>query len=105
MLSNVINDNQKDWDVHLPKAMFAYQTSLHESIGFSPFLVNYGCSAMLPIDVMFGIVASSSEGANKVPSYVEEVTLSFKTAYNNIRHSIEKPTKPTSLDTIKSLWV
>ena len=41
MLSKVINDNQKDWDIHLPKALFAYRTSIHESTGFSPFLVTY----------------------------------------------------------------
>ena len=93
MLSKVISDNQKDWYVHLPKALFAYRTSLHESTGFSLFLVNYEHSAMLPIDVMFGRVSSSSEGANEVPTYVEEVGLLLKTAYNNIRQSIEKTHK------------
>ena len=42
---------------------------------------------------MFGRVSSSSEGAKEVPSYVEEVGLSLKTAYNNIRQSIEKTHK------------
>ena len=36
MLSKVINDNQKYWDIHLPKALFSYRTSLHESTGFLP---------------------------------------------------------------------
>ena len=34
MLSKVISDDQKDWDVHLPKAMFANRTSIHESTDF-----------------------------------------------------------------------
>ena len=46
---------------------------------------------MLPIDVMFGRVSSSSEGAKEVPSYVEEIEV--ETAYNNIRQSIEKTHK------------
>ena len=55
---------------------------------FYLFLGNYECSAMLPIDVMFGRV-SSSEGAKEVPSYVEQVGLLLETAYNSIRQSIE----------------
>ena len=93
MLSKVVNENQKDWDAHLPKALFAYRTSLHESTGFSPFFVNYGRSATLPIDVMLGRMSSSSEGGKEVSEYVEQVTLSLKAAYNKIRQSIEETHK------------
>ena len=65
MLSKVVNENQRDWDTHLPKALFAYRTSLHESTGFSPFFVNYGRSAILPIDVMLGRMPLSSEREEK----------------------------------------
>ena len=47
MLSKVVSDNQKDCDIHLPKVLFAYRTSIHESTGFSPFLVTYGWSFYL----------------------------------------------------------
>lgn len=52
MLSKVVNENQRDWDNHLPKVLFAYRTSIHESTGFTPFLINYGRSATLPVDIM-----------------------------------------------------
>ena len=29
MLSKMVNENQKDWDIHLPKALFAYRTAIH----------------------------------------------------------------------------
>ena len=42
-LSKVVSENQKDWDSHIPKALFAYRTAFHESSGDSLFLVNFGC--------------------------------------------------------------
>ena len=31
MLSKMVNENQKDWDVHLSKALFAYRTAIHDN--------------------------------------------------------------------------
>jgi len=42
MLSKVVSDNQKDWDIHLPKVLFAYRTSIHESTGFPISLLIMG---------------------------------------------------------------
>ena len=39
MLSKMVKENQKDWDLHIPKALFAYLMSLHESTGFSLFVL------------------------------------------------------------------
>ena len=64
--------------MHLPKVLFAYRTSIHESTGFSPFLVTYGQSATLPIDVMLNRVPLSSKGGKGIPEYVEQVGLSLK---------------------------
>ena len=44
MLAKVTQQNQKDWDVHLPHVLFAYCTSIHESTGFSPYYINFGQS-------------------------------------------------------------
>jgi len=42
--------HQDDWDQHLTAAELAYNTSLHASTGFSPFFLNYGQHAHLPLD-------------------------------------------------------
>ena len=42
ILSKMVKVNQIDWDLHIPKALFAYKRSLHESTGFSLFHVNFG---------------------------------------------------------------
>ena len=54
MLAKVIADHQRDWDEHIQIALFAYRTAIHDSKGYTPFLVMFGRSPTLPIDVMLG---------------------------------------------------
>ena len=42
------------WDDHLPPLMLAYQSSVHESINFTPHHIMFGREVRLPIDIMFG---------------------------------------------------
>ncbi len=41
MLRHFVNPNQDDWDEHLSTAEFAYNNAWHESIGETPFMLNY----------------------------------------------------------------
>ena len=36
ILAKVVDSDQHDWDSHLPKALFAYWTAIHESTNFPP---------------------------------------------------------------------
>jgi hypothetical protein len=42
------DENQSDWDTLLPYASFAFNNSVHESTGYSPFHLNYGHHPNLP---------------------------------------------------------
>ena len=37
-----MKENQKDWDLHIPKVLFVYRTALHESTVYSHYGVNFG---------------------------------------------------------------
>ena len=37
MLAKLAKENQKDWDLHIPRVLFAYRTALHESTGYTPY--------------------------------------------------------------------
>lgn len=50
-LSMFVSKNQKDWDVFIPAALFAFRTSPSESTGESPFYLLYGREPRLPMDV------------------------------------------------------
>ena len=92
MLSKMVNENQNDWDVHLPKALFVYRTAIYDSTGYSPFHVNFGRSPTLPIDIMLGW-CPLSDGEKDAAEYVKEVASSLKSAYDKVRHNIEETHK------------
>ncbi|OWY99828.1 Integrase, catalytic core protein [Phytophthora megakarya] len=48
-----VSEAQEDWDVYLPRVLFAYRTAYHEALGDSPFFSLYGRDPVLPLDVAF----------------------------------------------------
>jgi hypothetical protein len=63
-LRHYVNDGHDDWDGLLPMAEFAYNNSLHEAVGETPFYLNYGRHPRLPTDVR-------DTTDNRVPSATE----------------------------------
>lgn len=68
MLAKVVSNHQRDWDSRLPRVLFAYQTAVHETIGFTPFHVTH--SPVLPMEVFLG---SSQQASRSVPAFVAEI--------------------------------
>lgn len=53
MLSAYVNDNQNDWDEHLPYVMMAYRCAEHETTGYTPNYLMFGREVSTPVDLMF----------------------------------------------------
>ena len=66
MLSKVVSDHQKDWNDHLQTVLMAYRTAIHESTGYTPFLVMFGRFPSLPVDGILGRMLQQK----KMPQYV-----------------------------------
>ena len=41
----------KDWSEYLPFALWGYRTTMRTATGQTPFLLVYGCEAVLPIEI------------------------------------------------------
>ena len=54
MLATVTDEQGEDWESHLAKVCFAYNTSEHVSTGYSPFYMMYGRKAKIPLDIIYG---------------------------------------------------
>lgn len=50
ILSKLVSDHRRDWADCVPKALLAYNTSVHESTGFTPYRLMFGREAILPLD-------------------------------------------------------
>ena len=54
-LSKLINENNLEkWDLALPNVVFAYNTSVHRSTGFTPHYLMYGAEARVPSEIIIG---------------------------------------------------
>lgn len=51
MLIKFVHKKKEVWDEFLDTCVYAYNTSAHESSGFSPFELMFGRKAILPIDI------------------------------------------------------
>ena len=52
-IASLCNDHtHKDWDQHLAPAIFAYNISVHETTGFTPFFLNHGRECRLQVDAL-----------------------------------------------------
>ena len=52
MLSSVVNDQQNDWDVHLPHIEFAYNNSVSAATGLAPNEIHIGHLPRFPIAIL-----------------------------------------------------
>ena len=45
----------EEWDVVLSEFMFAYNTSVHSTTGFTPYFLMFGAEARIPSEISVGL--------------------------------------------------
>ena len=75
-----MSEHSVDWDQWIDQAVFAYNTSVHESTGISPYEMLAGCPARMPIEVELCVLLRN-------PSSQSDYTQSLRKAlsYSNQR--------------------
>ena len=86
MLAKTVNEYQQDWDQHTPKLLFAYRTAIHEAMSYTPFHVTFGCSPVLPVDIIMGIPVKQKEST--VSEFVFHLNCSLKNVYSQVHENI-----------------
>ncbi|KAE8909760.1 hypothetical protein PF001_g4671 [Phytophthora fragariae] len=77
MLRMFVSETQSDWDLYLPRVLFAYRTSYHEALGDSPFFSLYGRDPVLPLDLAFRNTKNEWK-SNEVAEYRRRLYLSMR---------------------------
>ena len=55
-LAKTLNEkNLEEWDIVLANVVFAYNTSVHRSTGFSPYFLMFGVEARVPSEILIGL--------------------------------------------------
>ena len=96
-LHRVLNDiiakrvasHQMDWPAHVPAALWAIRTSVHESAKYSPYFLVYGRDPKLPVDLLFR-PKFKYHGEEYVPLMLERIHFAFLDVKRNLRRSQER---------------
>ena len=87
IVAKTTEKNQRNWSELLPYIMLPYRTSVHESIGYTPYFLLFGHEATLPIDLQF--LPPSDATWTNYHEYVAETRLRFHTAYEQPRQYLK----------------
>lgn len=72
MISHYVNGQHTDWDRFLSHVVFAYNTSKHDSTGYSPFFLLHGYEADLAIDATLNTSYNESQFSFEHIRYAQE---------------------------------
>jgi len=87
ILAKLVDSDQNDWDLQLPKALFAYRTAIHESTNFTPYHLNFGRSPQLPVDLMLNRVQASQ--LKSYPQFVQGAHQQMKLSQSIVREQLQ----------------
>lgn len=73
----------KDWDLHLGPIQFAYNSSVHETTGMSPYFLLHGREPRLPADVVYG--CPTQNYWKSVHDYSKSVLQELQHAFSEVR--------------------
>ena len=61
ILRKLVSDHHRDWASLVPKAVLAYNSSVHESTGYTPYRLMFGRKAATPIDSVLQMERTAGE--------------------------------------------
>ena len=91
MLRSLLEAHKPRWKDHVHKLIHAYNFTIHESTGYSPFYLLFGRSPRLPVDVIFDLEAET--GAKSHAEYVTKLKSAMQEAYSRVQECYERKKK------------
>ena len=77
----LMHEFDNNWDEALPAILFSMRTSVNRATGYTPFYLEHGREARMPIDLAVGSPMQTQE---PLSSYVEKLKKRFQQAYNHV---------------------
>ena len=88
MIAVYTNQNQTDWDKHLPMLTGAYRSCVHEKTGYTLNLLMLGREVNFPIELVLG-TTQRSKGCTEESQYVLEMREKLSVIFQHVRESLK----------------
>uniref|UniRef100_A0A3Q1EHS4 Integrase catalytic domain-containing protein n=1 Tax=Acanthochromis polyacanthus TaxID=80966 RepID=A0A3Q1EHS4_9TELE len=81
-------EQKRRWPKHLSQVTYAYNTTVHQSTGKTPYFLMFGREPRLPVDMLIG----NEEAEQDLPleEWVEEHQKSLNVAYETVQRKLER---------------
>ena len=66
MITSYLENNHRDWDLHVSELTYAYNTAVQESTGWSSAFLNLGRQPALPVSLRLRKERAAEEPAESV---------------------------------------
>ena len=86
IIAKRVAENQLDWPLHIPAALFAIRTSVHSSSKHTPYFLVYGRDPKLPIDTLLR-PKFRYLGEDYVPTMIQRLHRAYVEVKANLRDS------------------
>ena len=92
MVGTLTSEKKKAWPRYLPDLVMAYNSSTHDSTGFSQYFLMFGRQPRLPVDVVMGITLED-DNEDFIKSQQEIFRTAYDIASRKIREAGQKQKK------------
>lgn len=87
LLRTLPPDQKKYWPRHLPQVTYAYNTTIHQSTGMTPYFIMFGREPRLPVDFLLGADPEEAEEGQE-EDWVQEHRGLLEEAYSHVRQRL-----------------
>lgn len=88
MISKYVNLPQTNWDKYIDAISMAYNTSVHETTGLTPYRMVFGCEMTVPVSVLCDFSDFQTKDIKCYSDYVTKLCESLEKAHDLARETI-----------------
>jgi len=85
LLAKVISEHQRDWDSYLAYITFCYNTSVHQSTGYTPYFLMHGMEARWNMDVLLDNHATGGSANAQAADMAERLAEAHQAAREQLQ--------------------
>lgn len=89
MLGTLEPEQKQDWKKYISPLVYAYNTTKHESTGYTPYELMFGRTPKLPIDLVFGMNGTVQTETKNHSEFVQDLRERLQKSFEIVKKSAD----------------